>query len=107
MKYLLLQGVNQLIAEVRISGTSADDIFHINHIGAKLKGGGRKALQKLCENADSFGVTLTLNACPMRNSAYPEVWDQTKLLSWYESFGFKRLEPTEFMKHLMVRYARR
>lgn len=107
MKHLLLEGVNQLIAEIRISGTSAMDIFHVNHIGAKLKGGGRRALEQLCGNADRLGVNLTLNACPMRNSLYPEPWNQDKLLRWYEAFGFKRLEPTEFMSHLMVRYAKK
>lgn len=106
MKHLMMEGVNPLIAEVRLS-QSAVDFFHINHIGAKLKGGGRRVLTKLCQNADRLGVALTLNACPMRNELYKEPWDQNKLLAWYESFGFKKLQPTEFMSHLMCRYARR
>lgn len=100
-----MEGVNPMIAEVRLCESAIG--FHINHIGAKLKGGARRAMQKLCYNADFHGLALTLNACPMRNSLYVEPWDQEKLTAWYVSFGFKKLEPTEFMTHLMVRYARR
>lgn len=101
---LILEGVNPLIAEVRISPSSIG--FHISHIEAKLKGGGRRAMEKLCYNADWLGAHLTINACPLRGKVYPGVWDEHKLVRWYEAFGFKELAPTEFMKHPMVRYVR-
>lgn len=102
---LILEGVNPLIAEVRLSPSSIG--FHISHLEAKLKGGGRKAMERLCHNADWLGVSLTLNACPMRGKVYLGIWDENKLVNWYKAFGFKELAPTDFMKHPMVRYVRR
>lgn len=64
-------------------------------------------MQAICKNADDLGITLTLNACPMRSSLYDACLDQTKLVNWYQNFGFKLTRSADpFMSHFMVRNAR-
>lgn len=80
---------------------------HINRVTALIKGGGRKALEKICSNADKAKIVLSLNACPVRSGLYPTQLEESRLVGWYESFGFKRHQAPNamfsYMSNLMVR----
>lgn len=112
MKSLVIHGLRPGVALLKLANF-ADDEFginrvHIHTIQALIKGGGREALNLICRNSSELGITLSLNACPFRTSFYAEPWGTTKLMSWYENFGFKRVvAKSDFynnMDHLMVKY---
>lgn len=100
---LLLSGCNPLIADIRITN-AAVGFAHITHVEARLKSGARVVMKQLCSNADYLGLNLTLNACPIRTPLYPEMIELDKLISWYQSFGFKRIPASTFITNPMVRY---
>lgn len=105
MKDLVLDGVDQRLCEVRISDLSF--CLHINRLLALTKGGARKSLLKICENADILGVALSLNACPVRTDLYPESMSTEWLTEWYERFGFEKFISDHhyyyFMSNVMLR----
>jgi hypothetical protein len=98
--------------QVRLSDMPDDELgkdrIHINSISAIVRGGGRRGMKLICQNADDLKITLSLNACPYYTSLYQELLPLKNLIQWYEKFGFKRVDlQTGIFVHmsaLMVRY---
>jgi hypothetical protein len=111
MKDLLLTHVDNFTSFVRLSNLYPDEFglyrVHINHLEAIFKGGAARALEVMCHNADTLGITLSLNACPLMSGLYHTPWQADKLVAWYEKRGFKRVNTKDplfnFMGRLMVR----
>lgn len=94
MKSLLIEGLDLKLATLRLANFPADEFgenrVHIHNVVANVKGGGRKAMEVICQNADKVGITLTLNACPLRTDLYSTPLDTQTLVKWYENFGFTK-----------------
>jgi hypothetical protein len=94
MKSLLIEGLDLKLCSLRLANFPADEFgenrVHIHNIAANVKGGGRRAMEIICQNADKVGIVLTLNACPLRTDLYSAPLDTQILVKWYENFGFKR-----------------
>lgn len=113
MKDLLLMHVNVWDAKVTLNNFLPDefgfDRVHVTHLSALVKGGGARALDMICKNADDLGVVLSLNACPLQSEVYHTQWSADRLVEWYGRRGFKRVNSRDplfdFMGRLMVRTA--
>ena len=105
MRYLILDGTDPDACEIRVSDLGI--CLHLNKVVAKIKGGARKTLHRICQNADILGVPLSLNACPVRTELYPDLLADERLVKWYEEFGFKRhvsdFHYFYFMSNVMLR----
>ncbi len=111
MKDLILTGVDCFTSIVRLTDFPSDEYgenrVHITNIEATRKGGGAKALDTMCKNADELDITLSLNACALRNELYHMPWPIDTLIGWYERRGFRRVSSMgpsyAFMGRPMVR----
>lgn len=63
---------------------------HLRHIEVypPCRGYGSELMTHLCQQADDFEISLFLEAVPLRKGQVDI--PQTKLISWYQGFGFKQ-----------------
>lgn len=111
MRDLILYKVDYFTSAVTLSNLFPDEFgenrVHINSLVALIKGGAARALEQMCRNADDLEVALSLNACPLSSSLYPERWNPDHLVAWYGRRGFRKVNTKNplfsFMGRLMVR----
>ena len=109
----LLNGIDKTKCDIRITNLDPDefgkDRMHINSVTALTKGGGKYGISIVCNNADKFGIILSLNAIPYYTKLYDNLIAENDLVQWYSRFGFKRINSNNgvfaYMSNLMVRYA--
>lgn len=66
-----------------------NNMVYIYHLGAFISrhGNGSVILTELCQQADNFGIHLSVGAIHMSNGKDP-LMETKRLIRWYESFGF-------------------
>jgi hypothetical protein len=81
-----------------------DDAIQIASIEAlePNRGAGTRAMLKICELADAYGVELRLIADPFKDKNGRRM-KRADLMAWYERFGFVKRKPGSYV---MKRHAR-
>jgi hypothetical protein len=67
------------------------DYAYLNTLEATEQGCGKVILSSICEMADVNNVTIKLHAHSYE-SENRQLWDDDKLVAWYEQFGFEKVE---------------